>query len=113
MKTGIIAIFVFVFLMIIGSTIFNITAYMHTETFTARVSGKERVTEQTSKDNIDSYYLIYTDHGTLKLEDDVLRGNWHSSDVYGSLKTDSTYTFEVSGYRIGFTSTYPNIIEVK
>ncbi len=98
---------------VVGTIIFNITAYMHTETFTAKVSGKERVTEQSSKDSFDSYYLVYTDHGTLKLEDDVFRGNWHSSDVYGSLKTDSTYTFQVSGYRIGFTSTYPNIIEVK
>jgi hypothetical protein len=98
---------------IIGSIVFHIAAYFHTQTFTAKVSGKERVIEQTSKNSFDSYYLVYTDHGTLKLEDDVFRGNWHSSDVYGSLKTDSTYTFQVSGYRIGFTSSYPNIIEVK
>jgi hypothetical protein len=98
---------------IVGSIIFHITAYTHTEMFTAKVSGKERITEQSSKDNIDSYYLVYTDHGTLKLKDDILRGNFNSSDVYGSLKTDSTYTFQTSGYRIGFTSTYPNIIEVR
>jgi hypothetical protein len=98
---------------IVGSIIFHITVYTHTETFTTKVSGKERITEQSSKDNIDSYYLVYTDHGTLKLKDDILRGNFNSSDVYGSLKTDSTYTFQTSGYRIGFTSTYPNIIEVR
>jgi hypothetical protein len=112
MGTLIRTIFVFVFLMIIGSIIFNIVAYIHTETFTAKVSGKERVVKQTG-DNIDSYYLVYTDHGTLKLEDDILRGNWRSSDIYGSLRADSTYTFQVSGYRIGFTSSYPNIIEVR
>ena len=98
---------------IVGSIVFHIIAYTHTETLTAKVSGKERITEQSSKDNIDSYYLVYTDHGTLKLKDDILRGNFNSSDVYGSLKTDSTYTFQTSGYRIGFTSTYPNIIEVR
>lgn len=98
---------------IVGSIVFHIIAYTHTETFTAKVSGKERITEQSSKDNIDSYYLVYTDHGTLKLKDDILRGNFNSSDIYGSLKTDSTYTFQTSGYRIGFTSTYPNIIEVR
>ena len=97
---------------IVGSIVFHITAYTHTETFTAKVSDKERITEK-SGDDIDSYYLVYTDHGTLKLKDDILRGNWHSSDVYGSLKTDSTYTFQTSGYRIGFISTYPNIIEVR
>jgi hypothetical protein len=105
-------IFVIGVVAIVGSIIFNIAAYMNTETFTAKVSGKERVVKQTG-DNIDSYYLVYTDHGTLKLEDDILRGNWRSSDIYGSLRADSTYTFQVSGYRIGFTSSYPNIIEVK
>lgn len=98
---------------IIGSIIFHISAYFHTQTFTAKVSGKERITEQSSKNSFDSYYLIYTDHGTLKLEDDIFRGNFNSSDVYGSLRVDSTYTFQMSGYRIGFTSTYPNIIDVK
>ena len=96
----------------VGLIVFNITAYLHTETITAKVSGKERITEK-SGDDIKSFYLVYTDHGTLKLEDDVFRGNWRSSDSYGSLKVDSTYTFKVSGYRIGFTSTYPNIIEIK
>jgi hypothetical protein len=112
MKTTIVTLFVVVFLVIVGSIIFNITAYIHTETLTAKVSGKERITQK-SGDNIKSYYLVYTDHGTLKLEDDIFRGNWRSSDVYGSLRTDSTYTFKVSGYRIGFISSYPNIIEVK
>jgi hypothetical protein len=113
MRTGIGTLFVIVIVAIVGSIIFNITAYMHTETFTAKVSGKERVVKQTSENNIESYYLVYTDHGTLKLEDDILRGNWRSSDIYGNLRADSTYTFQVSGYRIGFTSSYPNIIEVK
>jgi hypothetical protein len=99
--------------LIIGLIVFNITSYFHTQTFTAKVSGKERVTEQSSNNSFDSYYLVYTDHGTLKLEDDIFRGNWHSSDVYGSLRVDSTYTFKVSGYRFGFFSMYPNIIEVK
>jgi hypothetical protein len=43
----------------------------------------------------------------------MLRGNWESSDVYGKLKTDSTYTFITSGYRFGFFSMYPNIINVE
>jgi hypothetical protein len=107
---------IFIFLVagiIIGTIGFNIVSYFHTQTFTAKVSGKERITEQTNKNSFDSYYLIYTDHGTLKLEDDIFRGNFNSSDVYGSLRVDSTYTFQISGYRIGFTSTYPNIIDVK
>ena len=55
---------------------------------------------------------MFTDKGTLKLEDDFFRGNFESSDVYGKLKIDSTYTIKTSGIRIGFFSMYPNIINV-
>jgi hypothetical protein len=105
-------IIILVVVFIIGIIAFDISSYGHVETITAKVEGKERITEK-SGDNIESFYLVYTDKGTLKLEDDLLRGNFYSSDVYGKLKQDSTYTFKTSGYRIGFVSSYPNIIEVK
>lgn len=88
-------------------------SYLHTETKTATVTGKEHVIENNGEGSIRSFYLVYTDKGTMKLEDDVLRGNWLSSDVYGSLRIDSTYTFTTSGYRIGLLSAYPNIIKVQ
>ena len=99
--------------LVIAILTFNIVSYVHTSTVTATVTGKERIINQSGKDNIESFYLVYTDKGTMKLEDDLMRGNWESSDVYGRLKNDSTYTFIVSGYRFGFLSMYPNIIEVK
>lgn len=99
--------------LVIAIITLNIVSYVHTSTVTATVTGKERITQQSGKDNIESFYLVYTDKGTMKLEDDLMRGNWESSDVYGRLKNDSTYTFTVSGYRFGFLSMYPNIIEVK
>jgi|TARA_B110000908_G_scaffold141518_1_gene169209 hypothetical protein len=101
-----------VVLAIIGLVGFQISAYTNVETFKVKVEGKERVTEK-SGDNINSFYLVYTDKGTFKLEDDLFRGNFHSSDVYGKLRQDSTYTFTIAGYRIGFMSSYPNIINVK
>ena len=99
--------------LVIAILTFNIVSYVHTSTVTATVTGKERIINQSGQDNIESFYLVYTDKGTMKLEDDLIRGNWESSDVYGRLKNDSTYTFTVSGYRFGFLSMYPNIIEVK
>jgi hypothetical protein len=90
---------------------FKIVNYFYSNTFTATVSGKERITKSNG-DQIESFYLVYTDKGTIKLEDDILRGNWSSSDVYGSLKNDSTYTFTTSGFRNGFFSMYPNIIKI-
>ena len=98
--------------LIITAIYFNVKAYNHVETHKVKVEGKERITEQSGK-TITSFYVFYTDKGTFKLEDDMLRGNYYSSDVYGKLKQDSTYTIKTSGYRIGFMSSYPNIIEVK
>jgi hypothetical protein len=98
--------------LVIAIFTFNIVSYFHTETFTTKVTSKERITKK-SGDNIESFYLVYTDIGTLKLEDDVLRGNWESSDVYGKLKNDSSYTFTTTGYRFGLFSMYPNIIGVQ
>jgi hypothetical protein len=102
----------FIIILVIGSVSFKIISYFHTETFTTKVTSKERITKK-SGDNIESFYLVYTDKGTLKLEDDVLRGNWESSDVYGKLKNDSSYAFTTTGFRFGLFSMYPNIIGVQ
>jgi hypothetical protein len=106
------ALIILVAAIIIGGIIFEIKSYTTVDIVTAKVEGKERITQQSGK-TITSFYVVYTDKGTFKLEDDMLRGNFYSSDVYGKLKQDSTYTFKTSGYRIGFMSSYPNIIEVK
>jgi hypothetical protein len=102
----------FIIILVIGSVSFKMISYFHTETFISKVTSKERITKK-SGDNIESFYLVYTDKGTLKLEDDVLRGNWESSDVYGKLKNDSSYTFTTTGFRFGLFSMYPNIIGVQ
>jgi hypothetical protein len=99
-------------ILIVGAIAFQITAYGNVHTFEAKVEGKERITQSVGNE-IESFYLVYTDKGTFKLEDDMFRGNFYSSDEYGKLKQDSTYIFKTSGYRIGFMSEYPNIIEVK
>jgi hypothetical protein len=112
MRNSIGLIQILVVAIIIGAIGFGITGYGNVNTINVKVEGKERITESVGKD-IESFYLVYTDKGTFKLEDDLFRGNFYSSDVYGKLKQDSTYTFKTSGYRIGFLSSYPNIIEVK
>jgi hypothetical protein len=106
------SIFILAAVIIIGIITFEITSYSHTDTVIGKVEGKERIVFHNGK-NLDSYYLIYTNSGTFKLEDDLFRGNFYSSDVYGKIKQDSTYTFKTTGYRVGFLSSYPNIVEVK
>jgi hypothetical protein len=106
------SILILVVAMIVGGIAFEISSYTNVNTIEAKVEGKERIVKK-SGDDIESFYLVYTDKGTFKLEDDMFRGNFYSSDVYGKLKQDSTYKFKTAGYRIGFMSEYPNIIEVK
>jgi hypothetical protein len=99
-------------IVIIGIIGVNIASYANKETFTTTVTEKERIVTKNG-DNLDSYYLIYTENGTYKLEDELLYGNFRSSDWYGKIKVDSTYEFTTIGFRIGFMSEYPNIVKFK
>lgn len=58
-------------------------------------------------------YLIFTDSETFEITDTIAYGNFRSSDVYGKIKVGETYDFTVCGWRIGFTSSYRNIVEVQ
>lgn len=106
---GIIAIFVITGILIVGTIGMKISGYNNKQTIKTKVTDKERITKQ-SGDRLESYYLIYTEAGTFKLEDELLYGNFNSSDWYGQIHRDSTYTFHTVGYRIGPMSEYPNIV---
>lgn len=112
MRTGAggIAILILAAIMIIGSISMKIGGYGNKQTIRTKVTDKERITKQVN-DRVESYYLIYTEAGPLKLEDEFLYGNFNSSDWYGQIRRDSTYTFHTVGYRIGFASEYPNIVK--
>ncbi len=97
---------------IIVAFIFGIGGYWNKQTVTVKVTDKERIT-QVVDGTSNSYYLIYSEAGTFKLEDDLFYGNFNSSDWYGQIKKDSTYTFDLVGYRVGFLSSYPNIVKFK
>lgn len=109
MNKGIIGLVIVVF--IVG-IVFNIAKFSNKETFTTRVTDKERIVESNGE-KVDSYYLIYTEDGTYMLEDEPFYGNFRSSDWYGKIKVDSTYEFTTIGWRIGILSEYPNIVEFK
>lgn len=109
MKKEIIGLVAIVAIVVIG---FNIASFTNKKTVKTTVTDKERIVEK-SGESIESYYLIYTEDGTLKLEDELLYGNFNSSDWYGKIKVDSTYEFTTIGFRIGFLSEYPNIVKYK
>lgn len=83
-------------------------SYAERRTVTATVTDKERVCESTDSGS-DCKYLIFTDKGTFRIEDSLLIGRFDSSDLYGRVREDRTYRFEVYGWRIPFASKYPNV----
>ena len=103
-------IFGTVILMIVVSIGMTISGYANKQTIKTKVVDKERITTS-HNDKVESYYLIYTEAGTFKLEDELIYGNFNSSDWYGQIRKDSTYSFSVIGYRIGMLSKYPNIVK--
>ena len=106
-------IFAFIMLNVILSIIFSISSYANRNIVTTKVTDKERITMSSGNNSVSSIYLIYTDAGVFSLEDDLFYLNFNSSDWYGQIKRDSTYTFTTTGYRIGFLSKYPNIVKIQ
>lgn len=107
----------FVFTMIIVFMViggfYEVSKYNAKQSVTTKVIDKERITTSDQDGRIESYYLIFTENGTFKLEDNLVYGNFRSSDWYGQIRKDSTYTFDVIGYRIGYLSEYQNIVNFR
>lgn len=102
---------------IVIGLVVGIVGSFNDHTYIITVTDKERITEQ-NDDDIDSKYLIYgTDKKgqdyVLENTDNLFRGKFNSSDVYGSIKREKTYEVTVVGYRIQFLSWYENIIKYK
>ena len=59
--------------------------YTNEQVLKVKVTDKERVTGEGSK------YLIFTNKGVFEITDQLFFGKFNSSDIYGSIKKDSTY----------------------
>ena len=88
---------------------YPIAYYSQWNTYDVQIIDKERITKVTDGSD-HSYYLVYTDAGTFKVEDSIVLLRFNSSDVYGKLYKDSVYNIKTVGFRSGFLSEYPNII---
>jgi hypothetical protein len=86
------------------------------KTLTCTVTDKDRTTKVTSDGNggmtSSSDARIYTeDCGTLQVTDELFKGHFTSADTYAAIEPGHRYDFTVLGWRIGFFSEFPNIIE--
>lgn len=58
-------------------------------------------------------YRVFTEQcGVMQIQDDVLLSRFNSADEYGKLREGTDYTFKTVGWRNGFFSMFPNVVEV-
>lgn len=56
------------------------------------------------------YYLIYTDQGVFKLDNDIVSNNVPCNEWYSSLEAYQRYDMTVHGYRNEMLGLYPKVI---
>ena len=70
------------------------------------VTGKESVMVEGN-----NQYRVYTEEcGTFAVSDTLFPLRFNSADTYSSLKDGESYQFRTQGFRLGITSTFPNIL---
>lgn len=71
------------------------------------VTGKESVMVEGN-----NQYRVYTEEcGTFIVKDTLFALRFNSADTYSSLKDGESYQFRTQGFRLGITSTFPNILD--
>lgn len=81
------------------------------ETLDIVIQDKEVVTKS-SRNSIDSKYLIFTKDEVFENEDSFIFGKFNSSDFQNQLELNKKYKVEVVGWRVPLLSMYRNIIEI-
>lgn len=86
-------------------------AHVNQQTMTCTVTGKDRGSDEGS-------YRVYVTgpqcpYETLANKDAFWIGKFNSADFQGQLNLKQTYQLTTVGYRIGFFSLMPNIIDYK
>ncbi|ASU81538.1 hypothetical protein CDO52_00905 [Nocardiopsis gilva YIM 90087] len=62
----------------------------------------------------DGSYRIYTEQcGVLANTDSLWHAKWDSADVWQGIEPGQTYRFHVVGWRFGFFSHFPNVLDVE
>lgn len=71
------------------------------------VTGKESVMVERN-----NQYRVYTEEcGTFIIKDTLFALRFNSADTYSALKEGGSYNFRTQGFRLGITSSFPNILD--
>ena len=73
------------------------------------VTGKDR----TKSEGSSSEMRVYTSCGTFAVGDVLIRGQFDSADLYGSLAEGQTYDLTTIGWRVPILSMFPTIVEAE
>lgn len=93
------------FLIAMGPISWGQTHY-NERTLTCHVKEKDR-------GGNDDGMRVYTSCGTFQNTDSWMRGKNTSGDLWARIRVGSEQQFTVVGWRLGLTSDFPNILEVK
>lgn len=74
------------------------------------VRDKDRVTKCDSEGSCQSYWIVMTDNGVYKNDDSLMYFKFRSSDLQAELEDGKRFRCKTAGFRIGITSSYPNLI---
>lgn len=103
--------FIAVALLVILSLIVSYAgATYHDHVATCIVTGKDRVSTGTSGSSDARVYTKQCD--TLRVADSFWLGLHNSSNIYGGIQSGHTYRLRISGWRLGWTSSFPRIVAV-
>ena len=70
------------------------------------VTGKESVMVEGS-----NQYRVYTEEcGVFIIKDTLVPLRFNSADTYSALKEGTSYNLRTQGFRLGITSSFPNIL---
>ena len=96
-------------LLCVGGIGYSFAANAHEVTHAScTVTGKDRTQSRDS-----SNMRVYTSCGTFAVGDVLIRGQFDSADLYGSLAEGKTYDLTTIGWRVPILSMFPTIIEAE
>ena len=101
---------------IVASIIFSFMAAGNRETDIIKVVSKERLMKVTTDNGTTSteyVNYVYSDKEVYVVSDSIWTFHFTSGTVYAKIQPNKTCAIATLGYRIGFLSSFKNIVEAK
>jgi hypothetical protein len=101
----------------IGWAVISVSGnYNENKTADCTVTSKDTITKVENGNSTTEKRVGTEECGVFTVNDSFVKGNLRSADLYYSLKEGHKYTLTYNGWRVGLTSSFPNItkaVEVK